>query len=179
MRDGVIFLAGIYGTGKTTVGKELSVRLSIPCFQASELIAEHNGEHYGITKHVKDVRNNQDILAEVVADLRAQHSAFLLTGHFAIFNKMHNVVEIPQEVFGQLGLSAIVLLETTTEKVIQHIRARDGKDYTTAEIDALARTERRLAKQAAERNGIPLYIRLMDFCIDGVEIEKYIREAQN
>ena len=176
--DGVIFLAGIYGTGKTTLGNELSVRLGLPCFQASELITERNGEKYGATKHVKDVKNNQDILAEAVADLRKKHEAFIMTGHFAIFDKAHKVAEIPQEVFGRLGLSAIVLLETTTEKVIQHIRGRDGKEYTAAEIDTLSQAERRLAKQAAERVGIPLHIRQMDFVNDGTEIVKALQEAR-
>ncbi|MDR2408721.1 MAG: AAA family ATPase [Bacteroidales bacterium] len=178
MKNGVIFLAGIYGTGKTTVGKELSARLGLPCFQASELITERNDEQYGATKHVKDVKNNQDILAEAVADLREKYEAFILTGHFAIFNKTHEVVEIPQEVFGRLGLSAIVLLETTVDKAIQNISGRDGKEYAAAEITALAQTERRLAEQAAAQNGIPLFTRQMDFNTDGKAIEKYLLEER-
>lgn len=74
------------------------------CFQASELIADYNGEHYGATKHVKDVRRNQAILNEAVANLRTKHKTLILTGHFAIFSEEHAVEVIPLEIFGQLVL---------------------------------------------------------------------------
>lgn len=178
MKSGVIFIAGVYGTGKTTVAKELSKRLAVPCFQASELIADYNGEHYGATKHVKDVRHNQAILNEAVANLRTKHKTLILTGHFAIFSGEHAVEVVPQEIFWQLGIAAIVLLETTVERVKRHIRERDGREYAETEISALAEAEHRLAEQAAEQNGIPLYIWQMNFSTDCAEIAKIIQSEE-
>jgi len=176
MKKGVIFIAGIYGVGKSTVAEQLSKSLGLPCFHASELITAKNNEAYGATKHVSDVGGNQNILADAVAELKEKHDAFILTGHFAIFSRDNKVVEVPQEVFGKLGLSAIVLLETTVERAIQNIDKRDGKSYSAKDIEELQQAERRQAEQVFAQCNITLHIRQMDFSTDAVEVEKMMRE---
>lgn len=57
-----IFIAGVYGTGKSTVCSALSKELCIPAFSAGDLISSINGEQYGANKTVSDKNNNQVLL---------------------------------------------------------------------------------------------------------------------
>ena len=41
---GVIFVAGSYGVGKSTLCEKLSYRMDLPFYSASDLISEVNGE---------------------------------------------------------------------------------------------------------------------------------------
>ena len=62
----VLFAAGVYGVGKSTLCAELSRVLSLPAFSAGDLISAVNGEQYGANKVVSDKNANQDILIEAV-----------------------------------------------------------------------------------------------------------------
>ena len=55
----VIFVAGIYGVGKSTLCEKLSQRMSIPSYSAGDLISRVNGERYGATK--RDVMEKMDV----------------------------------------------------------------------------------------------------------------------
>lgn len=67
-----IFLAGIYGVGKSTLAERISATTGLPCFSAGDLISRVNGEKYGANKFVTDKEKNQDILA--VSDLSRGYS---------------------------------------------------------------------------------------------------------
>lgn len=55
MRDGIVFVAGIYGVGKSTLCEKLGHSIGIPCFSAGDLISALNGETYGRNKAVVTV----------------------------------------------------------------------------------------------------------------------------
>lgn len=67
-----IFIAGAYGTGKSTLCSNLTNKLNIPSFSAGDLISEQNGEEYGSNKTVADKNNNQSILATRVQELNSR-----------------------------------------------------------------------------------------------------------
>ena len=58
MNGSTIFIAGVYGTGKSTICSALAERLHIPAFSAGDLISVINGEQYGANKAVADKDNN-------------------------------------------------------------------------------------------------------------------------
>lgn len=60
MEKGVIFIAGTYGVGKSTLCDKLCRKLNIPAFSEGDLISEINGETYGKNKVVRF--NNSDYL---------------------------------------------------------------------------------------------------------------------
>ena len=175
-RRGVIFIAGAYGTGKTTIAEQLSKDFGLPCFQASELITAVNKEAYGKKKDVSDVGDNQKILADSVNALLDKYDIILLTGHFAIFDKNRQVVRIPTDVFSKINLSAIILLEAPQEKIMMHLGKRDAVEYSTAEISELVTAERELATGVATQIKVPLYIHQMNYDNgDSDKIAKYIK----
>lgn len=68
-----IFLAGIYGVGKSTLAERISATTGLPCFSAGDLISRVNGEKYGANKFVTDKEKNQDILAECVSEIHSDN----------------------------------------------------------------------------------------------------------
>lgn len=64
--NSVIFVAGVYGVGKSTLCNKLSSVTGIPAFSAGDLISDINGETYEKNKVVKDAKSNQDILISAV-----------------------------------------------------------------------------------------------------------------
>ena len=61
MKDGIIFVAGIYGVGKSTLCERLGLSIGVPCYSAGDLISALNGETYGRNKTVANKEKNQDI----------------------------------------------------------------------------------------------------------------------
>ncbi|MDD3336479.1 MAG: AAA family ATPase [Eubacteriales bacterium] len=59
MNGSTVFIAGVYGTGKSTLCSALSERLHIPTFSAGDLISAINDEQYGANKAVADKYINQ------------------------------------------------------------------------------------------------------------------------
>lgn len=163
MEKGVIFIAGTYGVGKSTLCDKLSEILNIPSFSSGDLISEINGETYGKNKVVEDKTANQNILISAVEKKLSLYSAFLLAGHFCIFNKDFGVEILPEFVYKEIPISKIILLEADVERIIKNIRFRDNKSYGLDDIKGLILTERKQAESISEQLNIPLYIHKMNF----------------
>lgn len=158
-----IFIAGAYGTGKSTLCSKLTDKLNIPSFSAGDLISEQNGEKYGSNKTVADKNNNQSILATRVQELNYKHKCILLAGHFCIFNSANQVVQLPESVFPELNLSHIILLEASAELIAKHLQRRDGKIYENDVIIELLSQERMQAKKMSANLSCPLTVYQMTF----------------
>lgn len=117
-----IFIAGAYGTGKSTLCSTLAAKLNIPAFSAGDLISGQNGEKYGANKAVADKDGNQSILVRCVKELNSKNEQILLAGHFCIFDSENRVVQLPEIVFSELNLSQIILLETKSELIAEHLQ---------------------------------------------------------
>ena len=160
---GVLFLAGIYGVGKSTLGETLSQRQGIPFYSAGDLISQVNGEKYGANKVVADKVGNQDILALQINRLLKQYDRILLAGHFCIVNKQGEVDCLPRDAFKNLHLDKIILLEATEEQILEHLRARDSKKYSSELVEALMQTEREMAYAVSAELNCPIATHCMTY----------------
>ena len=82
MSKKIIFIAGSYGVGKTTLCNQISKVMKIPSYSASDLISKQNNEQYGENKYVMDSKANQDILVNQVSKI--QDNVFIVNGHFCL-----------------------------------------------------------------------------------------------
>lgn len=153
---GILFLAGIYGVGKSTIGKSLSQRKGIPFFSAGDLISQVNGEAYGANKVVTDKMGNQDILAMQIEHQLEQHDRLLLAGHFCIINGQGEVDRLPEDIFKRLHIEKIILLEAPVDRIMDHLLARDSKQYSTELVDSLMQTERKMANDVSKKLNCPM-----------------------
>lgn len=171
---GTIFLAGIYGVGKSTLANKLSAYTGIASFSAGDLISKRNGEQYGSNKIVKDKDKNQDILADCVSEILLEAERVILAGHFCIVNKQGQVDILPDGVFDKLQIDKIILLEAPQEAIVAHLSGRDGKNYSPRLIQALLAEERNMAQKTAERLQCPLVLHKMKY--SDSEVEELVRE---
>jgi len=160
---GTIFVAGVYGVGKSTLCKLLGKALNVPFFSAGDLISQVNGEKYGINKTVKNMVYNQNILATEVEKRLKQSPVILLAGHFCIFDKYNKVESLPCNVFDKLYLEQILLLEADVIRLIKNLKLRDNMYYEYNQILRLQNEERTVAKQIAKHIGCPFNIHHMSF----------------
>lgn len=170
MKKGIIFVAGTYGVGKSTLCDKLSKKLNIPSYSSGDLISEINGEIYGANKVVKDKTANQNILISAVKRKLSLNPVFMLAGHFCIFNKSGEVELLPEFVYKEMPISKLILLETEIDTIINNIRSRDNKLYSLDAIKSLILTERKQAEIISEQLNLPLYVHKMNF--DQTDVEK-------
>lgn len=160
---GTVFVAGVYGVGKSTLCTRLSEVLDIPFYSAGDLISQVNGEIYGANKAVQNKYSNQDILALAVDEKLKRSSTILLAGHFCIFDKHNRVDRLPFDTFPKLNIQRILLLEADENRIIQNLNQRDGKRYTEPQVLKLLLEERKAAEGVAKANGYSLYVYRMEF----------------
>ena len=170
MKKGIIFVAGTYGVGKSTLCDKLSKKLNIPSYSSGDLISEINGEIYGANKVVKDKTANQNILITAVNRKLSLNPVFMLAGHFCIFNKSGEVELLPEFVYKEMPISKLILLETEIDTIINNIRSRDNKLYSLDAIKSLILTERKQAEIISEQLNLPLHVHKMNF--DQTDVEK-------
>lgn len=160
---GLIFIAGVYGVGKSTLCEAISKTLEVPYYSASDLISNINGESYGVNKIVKDKDNNQNILVDAVNQIYSDNCSILLAGHFCIFDKNYEVDILPEGVFSQLKIRKIILLEADEEVIINNLSKRDEKTYSMEQIVAIKNIEHDQAVKIALKLNLPLIIHRMKF----------------
>ena len=149
----IIFVAGIYGVGKTTLCEKLSNVLKISSYSASDLISKQNNELYGINKYVADSDKNQDILINQVSMIK--DNIFILNGHFCLKAPNNNIILLKDDVFKQLSLSVIILIEASPHDVIQNLHTRDQRNYDFNYIERLLMREKNQAIHISKKYNIP------------------------
>lgn len=160
---GTIFLAGIYGVGKSTLADKLSMLTNVPNYSAGDLISAKNGEQYGANKVVTDKGKNQDCLAESVTDLLKLNQRIILAGHFCIVNSQNQVDVLPEDVYPKLDIEKIILLQAAPETISSHLSRRDGKLYSLDLLKALSAAEYQAAEKTALKLSCPLVVHKMEY----------------
>ena len=171
----IIFLAGCYGVGKSTICDTIIKTLNIPCYSASSLISNINGETYGKNKYVNDSDINQEILIKQIQNIKDE--VFIINGHFCLKEKNKNVITLDADVFNKMDLSSIILLEADTSILIDHLLSRDSKIYDFDYLEKLKLCENKQAKIVSNKYDIPLFIYNMKYTkADIDEIIKIIKQ---
>lgn len=169
MSVGVIFVAGIYGVGKSTLCRKLSMNMGIPFYSAGDLISGVNGEKYGANKAVGDKDKNQQILVSAMDLLLKQQPHIVLAGHFCIFTADNSIELLPRSVFHNLHIETIILLEAEASVIQANLQNRDNKQYSLAALQELQAREREVAYSIAAELSCKLVIHNMEFSDTDVE----------
>ncbi len=170
VKQGIIFIAGTYGVGKSTLCSTLSTALSIPCFSAGDLISHVNSEKYGANKIVADKERNQNILINEVQKLLRKYSTILLDGHFCVLGKGVKVEILSETVFEKMEIALIILLETETSVIAKHLQNRDGRNYDVKVIKELQKNEYEQAINITSKFSIPIFCHKMQYVYSDIEV---------
>ena len=176
--NGVIFIAGVYGVGKSTLGQRMSQLVNLPFYSASDLISREVEEIYGTNKKVRDKEYNQKVLIECVNRKMKEEPVIMLAGHFCILGNDNRPERLPSYVYKELNIRSIVLLEAESYEIINNLQKRDNREYSKELIEDLILLERDCAKKMSEDLRIPLKTYVMSFSdADVKNIVKFIKEV--
>lgn len=171
MMNKTIFVAGVYGVGKDYLCDIISEMTGIKKFSASQLISNINKENYEGNKDVIDKNKNQTILREEVHKLLQKYNTIFLTGHMCILNKNMSIEELPQEVYGDLEITGMVLLKNKPDVIVQNLMKRDKKEYNVKLIDEFQRKEEELFIKTAKI--IKAKSLIIDLLYDNSDLERF------
>lgn len=174
MENGVFFVAGVYGVGKSYLCNAISNEIGIPFYSAGDLIAECNGEKYGRNKWVINKEDNQKILIRCIED-KICNNDILLADHMCIFDKTGAIVKIDLNQLENMHIINMVLLTADIDKVYRNLLMRDSVNYSIVTLEKLMSLEREHFVELACRLRIPANIIEMTYSKnDIIEIKKYI-----
>ncbi|NSX16168.1 AAA family ATPase [Cupriavidus taiwanensis] len=155
----VVLIAGVHAVGKSYLAAPLAERLRLRHATASQLIkAERGKESWGNDKTVSDVDGNQRALVRAVSTLRSDGEVLLLDGHLVLRGHDGKNVRLPLEVFRDLDLDGIVLLEAPTDVILERLELRKDISWDHEAVSTLACAEREHAHEVAESLHIPLVV---------------------
>ena len=159
---GVIFIGGIYGVGKSTLCGIISKKLEIPFFNSSDLISGKINENYGANKYVSNLKNNQVVLLNEVAELLKQHSRFILAGHFCIL-KENGYDVIDYEDISKLQIERIIVFVREPKYISETLKKRDAKEYDDDMICSFQKKEIEISSQYAKKMNVEFDIVKINF----------------
>jgi adenylate kinase len=155
----IIFVAGVYGAGKTTVCELLARELDYTTASASALIRQRRGQMtWNKTKKTHEIDQNQRHLIESLNEFKAVNRSVILDGHFALLDGEGKVAKIEKSVFFDLNIDAIVLIEGDAKDIASRLSSRDTIQWNYFTIESLMVAERENALEFHEASGVPLKI---------------------
>ena len=152
----VIFICGIHGSGKTTLGKKLSEILNIPFDSASSIIKKMSEQNWDNQKLVKEIRSNQNALLEGINKLYSHDRIIILDGHFTLLDRDRKISYIPIQTFQKLNLSCVITCITTSKLIVERLKERDRNtsvDINT--VNLFQEEEINYANKVSKQIGIP------------------------
>lgn len=151
----IIFVAGIHGVGKTFLGAPVAQQLGIRHATASQLIREERDlQSWGADKRVSGLDENQAALVSAIKRLRSGGHKLLLDGHFVLRGTNGEFNEIDTQVFRDLRIGAVLLLEANTDVVMERLRTRGDTSWTSSELQTFAKLEKEHALRVSSALGI-------------------------
>lgn len=162
----IVFVGGIHGAGKTTLGRRVAELLGMEHLTAGALIraAATSSEvlSTGIGgKAVLDIDANQDRLLRGLrahrSRRRSDRAGILMDGHFCLIDANQEVAAIPHAVFEAMCPTALVLVEADVATVAHRLAARDGEALPADIVGLLTVREVAHATAVASRLQVPLY----------------------
>ena len=151
MSPNIIFVAGVHGVGKTTYCYELSKKLGLQHFSASDIIRSQKASAVPLnTKSVKNTEKNQDLLLQGIEGLELFNKDIILDGHFVLLQN-DEIKHLPLSTYEGLRINKIILLSDSPENIYKRITARDvDSQFSVDLINRMQIAETEYAKEVSQ-----------------------------
>lgn len=154
----LLFIGGVHGSGKTTIGTKAALRLGADFKSCSQIIRDERQTQVVSTPGIADVDVNQQALVAGLKRLRSSSVTIMLDGHFTLKTKKDGIQPIPISVFEAMFPDVLFLVETSSSTVCGRLASRDGDSPTEAEIHEHQEHERRAAVLVSRHLGRQLIV---------------------
>ncbi|MBB4518132.1 adenylate kinase [Paraburkholderia fungorum] len=153
------FVAGIHAVGKSYLCTQAASTGDWLHSSASALIKQELGSaNWDSAKLVDDPNINQKALIAAVSRINGDGRKLLLDGHFVLRNAKDEFVFLGADVFADLNLDGVILVEAPASLVAERLQQRDGVIRRESDIQAFLDAERRQAESVCSALGLKLTI---------------------
>lgn len=156
IKNKLIFLGGVHGTGKTTYSNEILSAYGYNCVSASELIRQYKGE-VNINKTVSKIEDNQMILLSAIKKYQKENYKVVIDGHFCIINAKGLPENISIEVFKEMKPELLLLAEIPSEQLQKNLNKREEMRISVSLNDFVLQ-EHKQADLVSKEIGIPMKV---------------------
>jgi shikimate kinase len=146
-----IYLIGLMGVGKTTIGRQLGKSLAMPFYDSDKVIEESTGVNIPTIFEYEGEAGFREREQITITELTAQQQIVLATGGGAVIR------EANRSALMEHGF--VVYLQCSVDKILQRTRRDNQRPLLNTE-----NPRARLESLLAERH--PLYLACADFSID-------------
>jgi len=155
MNFNVIFISGVHGVGKGTLGQKLSSYFGYPIFSASTLIKKEKNAEVDKNKVVIDADKNQDYLISALNKLNINSDFIILDGHFCLQGDK-GIIEIPLGTYKGINLSAVILLVDKPSAIYERLYSRDNTALDLKVLQHLQDGEKEHARFVVDSLNVPI-----------------------
>ena len=151
-----VFVGGVHGSGKSSFCQELAPYLGAHHVTASSLIASAKRLESG--KATSGIANNQRLLVAEFRKIAKRYSSILLDGHFCLLNKSGQIEILPVQVFKELSIGKIVIIQSPPPLIYERLLNRDGSTHqlSISDIGSFQEAEIAHAQVVANTFHLPL-----------------------
>lgn len=152
----IIFIAGAHGVGKSTLCSNFILTNDFIHRSASQLISQGKTQDWDNQKKTDTADDNQLILIRELNKIKKDNVNLLLDGHFVLIDSKSQFIELKKDVFKDMELDGVILIECDDELIEERFEMREAKLHY--EPENLRVLERKNAEEICEQLSIPLKI---------------------
>lgn len=160
-KEGIlVFVGGIHGVGKSTLCSSATCQeVGFVHLTASDLIRKaSSGASPWVDKKVSDIGENQEVLANVLSELRHKDKKYVLDGHFTLLDGMGNFQDIPLATFKAIHPDRLIVITELPKIVAQRLKNRDEQNYDEKLLSEMQNAEILHAQRIGKALKIPVQI---------------------
>lgn len=154
----LIFIGGVHGSGKTTIGTRAALRLGADFKSCSQIIRAERQTQIVSTSGIADLEVNQRALIAGLNRSRCLSVTVILDGHFTLKTKNDGIQPIPISVFEAMLPDVLFLVETSSSSICNRLASRNGEVILEAAIIEHQEQERRFSRLISHHLGRPLIV---------------------
>lgn len=152
----MIVVCGIHGSGKDRYCKNLKLKDGINTYTASQLINQVIPLRQNRTKRIDKIDERQSILLEAIKEISSHENNFILNAHLCLVNQSGKIERIALEIFQNMPITEIYLVECSAKEIKQRIYDRDRILWDEAFINSFLEEEKKYAVELSRLLKVPL-----------------------
>ena len=121
----MILVCGIHGSGKDQYSNNLKLKKDMNAYTASQLINQTLPLRQYKTKKIDQIDSRQHILLETMKEIVLHEENFILNAHLCLINEKGEVERISIDVFKNMPITEIHLVECSAKEIEQRMYRRD------------------------------------------------------
>jgi adenylate kinase len=154
----LIFVGGIYGSGKTTTCAQLATLLGAIHLRASELARHQVKGTADDGKAVDDVESNQRALLANLDIERLRGDLVILDGHYCIYDRKSSISRIGFDIFESIRPAVLLLIDIEPELALHRLTNREQGIFNFSRLSALRTQERTHAEAVSDHLAVALNV---------------------